>query len=63
MKGRITPKLERILQDKNARGQLGQLLSRGEDGQVNLGGKLYGVRVEKQRTSGADERTRKTDRR
>ena len=47
MKGRITKKLEQVLRDKNARGELGQVLSRGEDGRVQVGTKVYTVKVQR----------------
>ena len=48
MKGRITEKLESVLQDRGARGQLRDSLIKGKDGAVSVGGHTYTVRIEVQ---------------
>ena len=46
MKGRISKRLESILKDSAARGQLQEHLIRGRDGRVTVAGRTYTVRTE-----------------
>jgi hypothetical protein len=46
MQGRVSAKLDRMLRDKKARGQLRDLLIKGESGRVTANGKTYTVNTE-----------------
>jgi hypothetical protein len=46
MKGRVSAKLERVLQDKGAREQLREALMSGKGGRVTVDGTTYKVNTE-----------------